>query len=202
MPYGFNASSNLGTLSQFTDPAFGFNFIRIAGTPLVLNAKIMAKEVEGDLKIISAPKVVTLDNKKAIIKQGLKYPYNKLDADGNTVTEFVPIDLELEVTPHVTPDKRISMVIKIIKSDLGTIINAQQSFTQKEAETELLVDDGDTVVIGGIIKTSKEIGKQGIPGLNKIPILGWLFKAERKAQRKEELLIFITPRILQLEQRV
>ncbi|PQP34786.1 hypothetical protein C6A37_05940 [Desulfobacteraceae bacterium SEEP-SAG9] len=202
MPYGFNASSNLGTLSQFTDPAFGFNFIRIAGTPLVLNAKIMAKEVEGDLKIISAPKVVTLDNKKAVIKQGLKYPYNKLDADGNTVTEFIPIDLELEVTPHVTPDKRISMVLKIVKSDLGTVINSEQSFTQKEAETELLVDDGDTVVIGGIIKTSKEIGKQGIPGLNKIPIIGWLFKAERKAQRKEELLIFITPRILQLEQRV
>jgi type IV pilus assembly protein PilQ len=201
MPYGFNASSNLGNLSQFTDPAFGFNFIRIAGTPLVLNAKIMAKEVEGDLKIISTPKVVTLDNKKAVIKQGLQYPYNKLDADGNTVTEFKDITLELEVTPHVTPDQRVSMEIKIQKKDLGTIINSQQSFTNKEAETILLVDDGDTVVIGGIIKATKEFGKQGIPGLSKIPIVGWLFKAESKQRRKEELLIFITPRIVQLEQR-
>ena len=152
------------------------------------------------MKIISAPKIVTLDNKTATIKQGLRYPYNKLDKDGNVTTEFVPIELMLETTPHVTPDNRITMILKIAKSDLGGIINAQQSFTTKEAETELLVDDGDTVVIGGIIKTTEDIGEVGLPFLSKLPILGWLFKSKSNSTAKEELLIFLTPKIVQLEQ--
>jgi type IV pilus assembly protein PilQ len=200
MPYGFNSAMNLGDLTSASDPSFGFNFIRIPGTPLVLNAKILAKESQGELKIISSPKVVTLDNKKAVIKQGLKYPYNKLDNNGNSTTEFIPIELELETTPHVTPDNRISMLIKISKSDLGGIINASQSFTTKEAQTELLVDDGDTVVIGGIMKTTEDVGGTGVPFLSKLPILGWLFKAKKDSTQKEELLIFITPKIVQLEQ--
>jgi type IV pilus assembly protein PilQ len=84
---------------------------------------------------------------------------------------------------------------------LGQIIQNQQSFTTKEAQTELLVNDGDTVVIGGIIKTTDRSDFSGIPGLAKIPILGWFFKNEGQSDSKEELLIFITPRIVQLEQR-
>jgi type IV pilus assembly protein PilQ len=103
--------------------------------------------------------------------------------------------------PHVTPDDRISMKIKITKNDIGSVINNQQSFTTKEAETELLVNDGDTVVIGGIIKTTKNYTDTGVPGLSKIPFLGWLFKSTDKTDDKEELLIFITPRIVKLEQR-
>ncbi|MFH1800053.1 MAG: type IV pilus secretin PilQ, partial [Candidatus Omnitrophota bacterium] len=185
-----------------TAASIGFNFVRLAGTPFVLNAKLLAMESQGEGKIISAPKVVTLDNKKATIKQGLRYPYNKLDDSGNTVTVFENIDLVLEVKPHVTPDNRISMTLSIKKSDLGNIIiNNQQSFTTKEAETELLVNDGDTVVIGGIIKTTNALGESGVPGLSKIPVLGWLFKSKSNTNNKEELLIFITPRIVQMEQR-
>jgi len=197
--YGVNTAINFPTTSD--KASIGFNFSRIAGSPLLLNAKLQAMEAQGDGKIVSAPKIVTLDNKEATIKQGLRYPYNKLDTSGNTTTVFEDVDLELKVKPHVTPDNRISMVIKIKKRDLGNIISGQQSFTTKEAETELLINDGETVVIGGIIKTIKSSGGSGVPGLSMIPILGWLFKSDSNIDNKEELLIFITPKIVLLEQR-
>jgi type IV pilus assembly protein PilQ len=115
--------------------------------------------------------------------------------------KFKDIDLLLEVTPHVTPDSRISMNINITKNDLGLEIKGVQSFTTKEAKTELLINNGDTVVIGGIIKTTNNVSEVGIPMLSRIPILGWLFKTDVKKDLKEELLIFITPKIVKLEQR-
>jgi type IV pilus assembly protein PilQ len=197
--YGVNTSINFPASTDVA--SIGFNFVRLAGTPLLLNAKLQAMEAKGEGKIVSAPKIVTLDNKEATIKQGLRYPYNKLDTSGNTTTVFEDVDLELKVKPHVTPDDRISMVIKIKKRDLGNVISGQQSFTTKEAETELLINDGETVVIGGIIKTTKSSGGSGVPGLSMIPILGWLFKTDANIDNKEELLIFITPKIVLLEQR-
>ena len=187
-------SSSLGSI--------GIDFARLIGTPFsIIDAKIMASESRGQVKIISAPKILTLDNKTATIKQGLSYPFNKLDADGNTTTEFKDIALELEVTPHVTPDNRISMEINIKNNEIGAIINNQISFTTKEATTELLVSDGETIVIGGIRKTRNDTGESGVPGLSKIPILGLLFKTKSKASNLEELLIFITPKIVKLGQR-
>ncbi|MEA3485813.1 MAG: type IV pilus secretin PilQ, partial [Candidatus Aerophobetes bacterium] len=196
---GYNAAVNFPfSLLKSADAAtMGFS---IAGSQFVLNAAILAYETQGDLKIVSSPKIVTLDNKKATIKQGIKYPYIKLDESGNATTEFEDIDLVLEVTPHVTSDDRISMVINITKNDIGSVIASQQSFDTKEASTELLIDNGNTVVIGGIIKTTKHTYEGGVPWLSKIPVLGWLFKTEYKKDNKEELLIFITPKIVQLEQ--
>ena len=186
-------SSTLGSL--------GINFSKLTGSPWTLNATIAAAESEGQVKIISSPKILTLDNTEASIKQGLAYPYNKLDADGNTTIEWKDIALELQVTPHVTPDDRISMEIAVKNNEVGAIINNELSFTTKEANTELLVNDGDTVIIGGIRKTRKDTGQSGVPGLMNIPGLGWLFKTKTKEHQLDELLIFITPRIVQLEQR-
>jgi type IV pilus assembly protein PilQ len=188
------AATSLGSI--------GINFAQVAGIPILLNAKLLAMESQGELKIISAPKIVTIDNKKAIMEQGLLFPYNKLDGSGNTVTEFLDIKLTLEVTPHVTADNRISMKIKITKNDLGTIsATGVPEILTKEAQTELLVNDGDTVIIGGIIKTRQSKSYTGIPYLSKIPILGWLFRTNTKSEVKEELLIFITPTAVQLKQR-
>ncbi len=198
--YGYDMAMNF-PVAAVNPASIGFNFLRIAGTPLLLNAKLMAMESEGEGKVISSPKIVTLDNKKAVIKQGLRYPYIKMDEAGNPTTQFEDIDLLLEVTPHVTPDRRISMIINITKKDIGALYEAGRSFTTKEASTELLINDGNTVVIGGIIKTTNQFGSQGVPWLSKIPILGWLFKSQSKSRDKEELLIFITPRIVHLEQR-
>ena len=197
--YGYNMAVNAPIASNMG--SIGFNFTKIAGTPFLLNAMLLAMESEGEGKIISSPKIVTLDNKEATITQGLRYPYLKLDESGNTTTVFEDIDLVLKVKPHVTPDDRISMNIIIEKKDLGVEYAAGRSFTTKTAETELLIDDGNTVVIGGIIKTTKSSGVSGVPWLSKIPLLGWLFKSTNKTDNKEELLIFITPQIVRLEQR-
>jgi type IV pilus assembly protein PilQ len=181
----------------------GFNFARIAGTPFVLNAKLTALEVSGDVKIISAPKIVTLDNKKALIRQGLEVGYYDTDENnenGRTVS-FKKVDLLLEVTPHVTPDSRVSMSIFITKNDVDSYYESIPSIASNEAQTELLVNDGDTIVIGGIMKSTKSVGETGFPGLSKIPGLGRLFKLDTKSNKNNELLIFITPRIVQLEQR-
>jgi type IV pilus assembly protein PilQ len=181
----------------------GFNFARIAGTPFVLNAKLTALEVSGDVKIISAPKIVTLDNKKAMIRQGLEVGYynaEKTEDTGRSV-EFKKVDLLLEVTPHVTPDSRVSMSIFITKNDVDSYYESIPSIASNEAQTELLVNDGDTIVIGGIMKSTKSVGETGFPGLSQIPGLGRLFKMDSKSNKNNELLIFITPRIVQLEQR-
>jgi type IV pilus assembly protein PilQ len=179
----------------------GFDFTKLTGTPLKISATLLAAESEGQIKIISSPKVLTLDNRTARIRQGTQVPIPRLDDSGNTVIEYKDVDLELEVTPHVTPDKRITMEIKITNNDIGEEINGQTSFTTKEATTELLVSDGETVVIGGIRKSRRDESESGVPGLMKVPMLGWLFKSQQKAERLQELLIFITPRIVQLEQR-
>jgi len=198
--YGGNMAMNLPIASSAM--SIGFNFTKLSGTPFLLNAKLLAMESRGEGKIISAPKIVTLDNKEATIQQGLRYPYKVVDGQtGITTTKFENIDLVLKVTPHVTPDNRISMNIKITKADLGIYYPGGQSFTTKSAETEVLVNDGDTIVIGGIIKTTKNSTDTGVPWLSKIPLLGWLFKSTEKSDDKEELLIFITPRIVKLEQR-
>ncbi|MCK4467786.1 MAG: type IV pilus secretin PilQ, partial [Desulfobacterales bacterium] len=197
---GYDAAVNFPfkLLSSTNAARIGFGFV---GSQFVLDAAILAYETQGDLKIVSSPKILTLDNKKATIKQGIKYPYKVQDEETKIyTTEFKDIDLVLEVTPHVTSDKRISMTINITKNDLGTSYAAGQSFTTKEASTELLIDDSNTVVIGGIIKTTKHTYEGGVPWLSKIPVLGWLFKTEYKKDNKEELLIFITPKIVQLEQ--
>lgn len=182
------------------DSSIGINFSRLSGVPFVLNAKLNALETTGEGRILSSPKILTLDNKKAKIKQGVEYPYLERDSSGGSSVKFKNIDLLLEVTPHVTPDNRISLVIFITKNDVAGITAGVPSVATNEAETELLVNDGDTIVIGGIIKATENKGQDGFPGLASIPILGWLFKNTTKKQQSNELLIFITPRIVQLEQ--
>jgi type IV pilus assembly protein PilQ len=184
-----------------TDNGIGFNFMKLTGTPIVLNARLTALETKGEGRIISAPKIVTLDNKKARIKQGIEYPYLERDDTGGSSVKFKDIDLLLEVTPHVTPDNRVSMSIFITKNDIDAIFQGVPSLSTNEAETELLVNEGDTIVIGGIIKTSANRSKDGFPMLHDVPGLGWLFGRKIDSANKNELLIFITPRIVQLEQR-
>jgi type IV pilus assembly protein PilQ len=188
---------NFPSLSTST---IGINFSRLSGVPFVLNAQLSALETTGEGRILSAPKILTLDNKKAKIKQGLEFPYLERDSSGGSSVKFKNIDLLLEVTPHVTPDNRISLVIFITKNDVDTITDGVPSVATNEAETELLINDGDTIVIGGIIKKSENQVENAFPGLSKIPILGWLFKNTRTDIEHNELLIFITPRIVQLEQ--
>jgi len=182
--------------------SIGYQFTRIAGTNFSLNAELQAIETAGDGKIISTPKIVTLDNKQAAISQGIEYPYLERDSAGLSTTKFKKIDLELKVKPHVTPDNRINMVINIVKNDIDSITGGVPSLSTNEAKTELLVNDGDTIVIGGILKTNEAQGETRFPLLSSIPIVGWLFKSKNNSTQKNELLIFITPKIVHLESKI
>ncbi|MBW1820268.1 MAG: type IV pilus secretin PilQ [Deltaproteobacteria bacterium] len=184
--------------------ALGFAFTKIKGTPFVFNAQLTAMQTRGEGKIISSPKILTLDGKTAMIKHGFQYPYFEI-SDGDITVKFKDIVLSLEVTPMVTPDDRVLMQIHVTKDDVGDFVSGSgfdvPSIIKNEAQTELLVNDGDTIVIGGIVKSNKATSTSGWPGLQNIPLLGWLFKKEGKSEISEELLIFITPKIVQLEQR-
>jgi type IV pilus assembly protein PilQ len=180
-----------------------FSFFRLFGASrLALNAKLAASEARGDVKIVSSPRILTLDNKEAKIKQGLEYPFQVVE-DDDVSTEFKEINLELIVTPHVTPDERISMQVFLTKNDIAGIATTGEPYLNtNEAKTELLVNDNDTVVIGGIVKTVKNNSDDGLPFLSGIPIIGnMLFGTNRKEDNRNELLIFLTPSIVQLEQK-
>jgi type IV pilus assembly protein PilQ len=187
--------------STSASSSIGINFSRLTGIPFVLNARLNALETTNQGRILSSPKILTLDNKKAKIKQGVEYPYLERDSSGGSSVKFKNIDLLLEVTPHVTPDDRISLIIYITKNDVAGLTDGVPSVATNEAQTELLVNDGDTVVIGGIIKKASSLGENAFPGLSKIPLLGWAFKNQTDKTQGNELLIFITPRIVQLEQK-
>lgn len=179
-----------------------FNFFRLFGSSQTsLNVQLQASESKGDAKIISSPRVLTLDNKSAKIKQGFEVGYQVQGADGVVTVEFKDVDLLLEVTPHVTPDNRIAMTVFVTKNDIDGYIAGVPTLFTNEAETELLVNDQDTIVIAGIVKTSMNEDVDGTPGLSKIPILGRLFRTEAETEERNELLIFITPSIVQLKQK-
>lgn len=180
---------------------FGFSLERLGGTPFSIHAELTALEQNGNARILSSPKIVTLNNKKARIKQGREYGYMERDSAGGSSVEFKDVDLLLEVTPHVTPDNRISLDIMITKNDVVELVNGVPVISTNEAETKLLVNDGDTIVIGGIIKNISTKTKEAFPSLYKIPIIGWLFQNDIEDEENSELLIFMNPKIVQLEQR-
>ncbi|MES0350659.1 MAG: type IV pilus secretin PilQ, partial [Desulfobacteria bacterium] len=206
-PYGFsgglanNMAVNLPAASA--TGALDFMFARLGGgsTQLTIDATLQAMESRGVGKIISSPKVLTLDNKAAIIKQGTQIPYQTSE-EGTVAVTFQDAVLSLEVTPHITMDNRISMQVNITKDapDTGISVLGQPAISKKEVTTELLVNNGDTVVIGGIITEDKGTSQGSIPGLGKIPVLGWLFKNQSKTDSRKELLVFITPTIVDLEE--
>jgi type IV pilus assembly protein PilQ len=184
-----------------TGNGFTLNYAKIAGTPFTLDAILTALESNGNGKILSAPKIATLNNKKARIKQGQEIGYLERDSAGGSSVKFKDVDLLLEVTPHVTPDNRISMDIVIQKNDVTEFIDGVPVIATNEAQTQLLVNDGDTIVIGGIIKSTTTKRKEAFPGLHKIPVVGWLFQSNLEEADSNELLIFMNPKIVQLEQR-
>ena len=158
-----------------------------------LDMRLAAAATIGQVKIISTPKVVTLNNKAAKISQGQSIPYQTFSAEG-TKTEFVEAALTLEVTPHITADGAVSMKIKASNNSPGT--GTPPPINKKEATTELVVANGETTVIGGIYVDSDTESDTGVPFLADIPLLGWLFKSNTKLKTKTELLIFITPKLI------
>jgi type IV pilus assembly protein PilQ len=201
-PTVFTANNIPDTLALENSASLAFSLFKTSGTPFsIVDATLAASEVDGKTNIISSPKIVTLDNKKAKIKQGFEVPYTERDSSGRETVKFKNVDLLLEVTPTVTPDNRITMTIFVTKNDVVDPTESEPALSINEAETEILIDDGDTIVIGGILKSTLTWGESGIPGLRRMGVLGWLFKYQQDIDDKNELLIFLTPRIVQLEQK-
>lgn len=193
----FDVSVNSGLSAEFS-------FFRLFGSSVTaLNAQLEASEEAGDARIVSSPRILTLDNKKAKIKQGESLSYLEKDESGSSTTGYVDVDLLLEVTPHVTPDNRISLSILITKNDVTgySTTTGAPDISTNEAETELLVNNKETVVIGGVVKTASTNDSSGLPFLTGIPVLGYLFGVEAVEDSRNELLIFLTPSIVQLEQK-
>jgi type IV pilus assembly protein PilQ len=164
---------------------------------LQLDLTLSALEGQGKGKIISNPKVITSENRLARITQGTQIPYQTSSQSLGTNIEFKDAVLELEVTPYVVRDGNIRLTIRAKKD----AVNFDSRFPvpgidKREAVTELLVKDGETTVLGGIYETNETDNNSGVPGLSKIPLLGWLFRNHSRTDTKQELLIFITPTIL------
>jgi type IV pilus assembly protein PilQ len=178
----------------------GFTFGSAGGAAL-LALRLTAAETTGKVKIISAPKVVTLDNKQAKIVSGEKIPITVVTANGPS-TRFVDANLELNVTPHVTQDGSILMTVSAKKNELSQRrdLLGTPGIITKEADTEMLVRDGDTAVLGGIYRRNATESKAYVPWIGQIPVLGWIFKKTNRSDTREELLIFISPRIVNRSQ--
>jgi type IV pilus assembly protein PilQ len=163
-----------------------------------LNVRLTAAESSGVVKIVSSPKITTLDNKEAIISQGVSIPISQVSAAG-VQTVFFDAVLKLTVKPHVTQDGNIylNMAAENNTPDFqNTGARGDPTILKKEARTELLLRDGDTTVIGGIYTSNSGYSRRQIPLLGDIPILGALFRNHTESDRRTELLIFITPRIV------
>jgi len=171
----------------------------ILSDSLRLDLSLSALEASGKGKVVSSPKVVTIDNKEAMIEQGTQIPYSTVSASG-TNTEFVDATLSLKVTPHITPEGSVIMKLEAKNDSPGeTSPNGQPAINKKKATTEILVRDGETAVIGGILQVTRVENEDAVPWLSKIPILGFFFKKDRNTASNRELLIFVTPKILKLE---
>ncbi|MDH3598773.1 MAG: type IV pilus secretin PilQ [Candidatus Tectomicrobia bacterium] len=170
----------------------------LAGAGSLLNVQLSALENSGQGKVITNPKIATLDNTEALIESGRRIPYATISDEG-TRTEFADASIKLRVTPNVAPDGFIDLKIHATKNEADfsrTSANGVPTILTREATTEMLVQDGDTVVIGGLYQRTLQSASRGVPWLSRIPVLGWLFKTKRKEDNHEELLIFITPRII------
>jgi type IV pilus assembly protein PilQ len=163
----------------------------------MLNLQLSALENSGNGKVVTNPKIATLDNTEALIESGRRIPYPTRD-DNGTKIEFADASIQLRVTPHVAPDGFINLKIHATKNeaDFSNAVQGVPTILTREATTEMLVRDGATVVIGGLYQRSLQAAQSGIPWLSNVPGIGWLFRNTRDNDTHEELLIFITPRII------
>ena len=168
-----------------------------------LELQLSALEKVGKSKRITNPRVVTTDNEKATIIQGESIPFPKIDVQSGQISaEYKDVAITIEVTPHIPPAGSVNMAVLVRKEDFKSLVDlgggAQAARTDKiEGVTKVLIQDGETLVIGGVLKKTETLDSTGVPGLMKIPILGWLFKNKSIREETNEIMIFITPRILE-----
>jgi type IV pilus assembly protein PilQ len=173
----------------------------ILDSDYLVDLELSALQAEGRGEVISSPRVITANQKEAFIKQGVEIPYQESASSGATTTQFKEAVLSLTVTPQITPDDRIIMDLLVTKDSVGEVITNERggqvpSIDTRSVETQVLVNNGQTVVLGGIYETEQLEDQQKVPFLGDIPLVGYLFRSTRTVSNKSELLIFVTPKIL------
>jgi type IV pilus assembly protein PilQ len=167
----------------------------------LVDLELSALQAEGRGEVISSPRVITANQKEASIRQGVEIPYQEAASSGATTTQFKEAVLSLTVTPLITPDDRIIMDLQVTKDSVGEIVTNERggqvpSIDTRAVETQVLVDNGQTVVLGGIYETEQGEDYRKVPFLGDIPLIGYLFRSTSRTSNKSELLIFVTPKIL------
>jgi type IV pilus assembly protein PilQ len=174
--------------------AFKWSIGRIGS--YLLQLELSALQAEGRGEVVSSPRVITANQKEAIIEAGTEIPYQEASSSGATSVSFKKAVLSLKVTPHITPDDRIIMDLSINKDSVGEIFNNIPSIDTNEVSTQVLVANGDTVVLGGIFESDSRDDTTSVPFFSELPYLGRLFKRHSENASKQELLVFVTPKIL------
>ncbi|MFA6903729.1 MAG: type IV pilus secretin PilQ [Gallionellaceae bacterium] len=166
-----------------------------AASGQALSLELTASQIDGKTKSIASPRVLTADSTAAVIEAGTEIPYATTSAAGTNI-QFKPAKLSLNVTPKITPDDKVNMKVTLTQDTVGATFGGVPSINTKKVDTQVLVENGGTLVIGGVYTQNEAESKNSVPLLADIPILGWLFKNETKSSDKRELLVFITPRIM------
>ncbi|WP_217705718.1 type IV pilus secretin PilQ [Peristeroidobacter soli] len=167
----------------------------------LVDLELSAAQAEGRGEIISSPRLITANQREATIEQGVEIPYQESSSSGATTTQFKKAVLSLKVTPQITPDNRVILDLTVSKDSVGQLVASATggfvpSIDTREIVTQVLVNDGQTVVLGGILETERRDAEKKVPYLGDIPVVGRLFKNNTTTDNKDELLIFVTPRIL------
>lgn len=174
---------------------FGFSLFRLPAG-FLLNLELSALETDQRGKVVSSPRVTTANQQKALIEQGTQIPYQQASSSGATNVQFKDATLSLEVTPQITPDDRIIMDLEVKKDQVGTVFAGVPSIDTQRVVTQVLVANGETAVLGGIYEQTERNDIDRVPFFGNLPVLGHLFKRTTRRNDKTELLIFITPRVL------
>ncbi|MCI4440546.1 MAG: type IV pilus secretin PilQ, partial [Tibeticola sp.] len=161
-----------------------------------LNLEISALEADGKGKVVSSPRVVTADQTKALIEQGTELPYQVATSSGATAIAFRKANLKLEVTPQITPEGNIILDLDVNKDSVGQATASGFAINTKHIKTQVLVENGGTVVIGGIFELNETESETKVPLLGDIPAVGNLFKSRSRSANKQEMLVFITPKMI------
>lgn len=181
------AASGLGGLTMTL-----FN----AAATKTLTLELNASAIDGTTKNIASPRVVTGDKTPATIESGVEVPYLQASSSGATNVAFKKAVLSLTVTPQITPEDSVTMKVAVTQDSVGNIFAGVPSINTKKVDTQVLVENGGTVVIGGVYTQDESDSTSAVPGLSDIPVMGWLFKQNTQVKSKKELLVFITPKIL------
>ena len=163
---------------------------------MILELELSAMETEGKGEVISSPRVITSNQKQATIEQGTEIPYQEATSSGATNVSFKEAVLKLDVTPQITPDDRIVMDLEVSKDAVGSLFNGIPSIDTRKVQTQVLVDNGETVVLGGIYEQTKSDTVERVPFFGDLPYVGFMFRNTNKTDTKRELLVFITPKIV------